>query len=171
MLTLGDVLAVVAIVFGTAVGLAALSLASGFAFPLASEAAARKAESRPIASFLLGLALSVPAMFVGLVLVALPSPLAKSAGVLLLAAWAVLLGFGTATVSWLVGQRVQAASPALPRHAALGVASLAVAVSMILPFVGWFLIGPVVALTGFGAWAGSRRGARLAPPLAEERPA
>lgn len=163
MLTLGDVLAVTALVLGTAAGLAALSLASGFAFPRAAEAAARRAESRPGLSLFSGLAASVPFLFVGAVLAALPDPLAKSAGVLVLGAYALLLAFGAAVVSWLVASRISASAPGLPRHAALAVASLAVAVSMVLPLVGWFLVGPVVCLAGFGAWATSRRAAKLAP--------
>lgn len=168
MLTLGDVLAVVALVFGTAFALSALSFSTGFAFPIASERAARRAEARTVASLFAGLGITVPVVFLGAVLANLPNPLAKSLGVTLLAAYVLLLAYGTGVVSWLMAGRIQSACPGMGRHTSLAMASLGVAVAMILPFVGWFLIGPIVSLVGFGAWATSRKARISAPPVVED---
>lgn len=169
MLTLGDVLAIVALVFGTAFALSALSFTSGFAFPIASERAARRVEARTVGSFFAGLGVSLPILFVAIVLSSLPQPLAKGLGITMLGAYALLLAFGVGTVSWLVAERIHSACPALGRHSSLAMASLGVAVAMVLPFVGWFLIGPVVALVGFGAWVSTRRNKLAAPTVAEEQ--
>lgn len=169
MLTLGDVLAIVALVFGTAFSLSALSFSAGYAFPIASERAARRAEARTIGSFFAGIGIAVPLVFVGIVLANLPNPLAKALGVTLLAGFVLLLAYGTGVVSWLMAGRIQASCPGMGRHTSLGMASLGVAVAMILPFVGWFLIGPIVSLVGFGAWATSRRVRPDAPPVTEDQ--
>jgi hypothetical protein len=168
MLTLGDVLAVVALTFGSALALGALCFCFGYAFPGAVARTARRVEARPSGSFFLGLGASLPIVLLGVVLLSLPNPLSKAAGTLLLAGFALALVFGAAGVAFVLTQRVQAHPSALPKPGASLMACMALSTAFVLPFVGPFLVAPVVCVAGFGAWLGSRR-ARVA--VAAEGPA
>jgi hypothetical protein len=153
MVTIGDVLGIVAFLVGLGGTGWAMTVAMGLLFP---EQAARASESTK-GAFVRGL---VPLLMgvVGVVLLSIPA-----AGMKLLG-WAVLLGvlalaaLGLAGLSHVTGRRLMALQPEMGEYPAfLRGAGFLVSASL-FPVLGWFLFAPVAFIVALGAgWAGVSR--------------
>ena len=88
------------------------------------------------------LALLAVASWTGIQLLALP-------GLVLLGVLALGLVLGLGGVVLLLGERLLPERGAITRH---GAAAILLGLACALPYVGWFLLGPYVALLGLGAF-------------------
>lgn len=123
-------------------------------FPCAVERGRQRIEQRPLRTFLLGIAVSVPWLALGIGLGSAPSGVLKFAGVLLGLAWLALALVGTASIAHLIGSRGEPVSVRWT-HPARGAALLTL--TWMLPLLGWFIVMPLTLACGAGCMLGRGR--------------
>lgn len=153
MLVIGDVLAIVAALVGSAITVWALVMALSMLFVRRVEVAAESVERHPWGAALLGFGLIATVGLVGTTLAAVPMPLVKLMGLTILLVLSVLAMVGIGGLSHLISRRVRAYAPETTPYQALVKGSSLIVMAGFVPFVGWFLVGPVVIMTGLGACA------------------
>jgi hypothetical protein len=119
--------------------------------PRAVESGRRRLERAPVRTALKGLAISVPWVGVAIVLMNLPNGALKFAGVLLGLSWLAIALVGTSAVALQVGGRGES-GPARWTHVARGGAF--VALTWMLPVLGWFVVMPLTLACGLGSLIG-----------------
>ncbi len=151
MVTIGDVLAVVGVITATVLSLWALVLAMVLLFGKRTESACARIERFPGKVTLRG---ALVAVVLGLVVAALlnhPNGLFKLVGwvvyLLLLAAGAI----GFSGLASLVAQRLTQVEPSLTPLAALSRAALLCVLATLVPFLGWFVVAPLMGFASLGA--------------------
>jgi hypothetical protein len=151
MVTIGDSFSIVATLAGVAFTLWSFMLVCALLFPIRVEEA-RAAVSGSlgrcfgsgILAFLIG--------FVGLLIVQVPNPLAKLAGLLIMSAYLCCVMVGTAGVAKLAAERLRALTNQEESHfAAFSKSSWYIVVAGMLPVLGWFLFAPLMMVVGGGA--------------------
>ena len=160
MLILGDVLAVVASLFGICLSAWATLLAFSLLFPDRAERAAESIKVSPTRMGLLGAVLTFVLLFTAIVLLKNPLPLVKLIGWFALLSNLSLGALGCSGLAMVMAGRVKQHEPQLSAYAALMRGAALVVVPGILPIFGWFLIAPLVLIVGVGA---GTRALRLAP--------
>ncbi len=149
MLILGDVFATVAIVVFAGLSIWASGVLVAIVFRERTLVSAKAFEQSFWKTFVLGLAVGVPATFFGLVL-------AESA-VLRLFAFGVFglmiatMLFGSGGLTKCLANRVLAAGGAKSEYEALSKGGLLFVLLALLPFFGWFIIMPLMLVTSLGA--------------------
>lgn len=169
MLVIGDVLAIVAALVGSAVTVWALVMALSMLFVRRVEVAAEAVEQHPWGAALLGFGLVITVGLVGVVLAAMPVPIVKLMGLTILMVLCVLALVGIGGMSHLISRRIRSFAPETTPYQALVKGSSLVVMAGFVPFVGWFLVGPLVIITGLGACAmalvkGAARNPLQVPP-------
>jgi hypothetical protein len=119
--------------------------------PRAVESGRRRLERGPIRTALKGLAISIPWVGVAVVLMNLPNGALKFAGVLLGLSWLALALVGTSAVALQVGSRGES-GPTRWTHVARGAGF--VALTWMLPVLGWFVVMPLTLACGIGSLIG-----------------
>ena len=168
MITMGDVLAVVAGLFGLCFATWALLLASALLFPAKAEIASVAATQKPWKN--LGRGLLVTGLFgvIGIGMLASPLPPAKLVGWVLILALLAVAALGMAGITLVAAERLQTLEPNLSPYACLVRAAAIMVVPGILPILGWFLIGPLLLIAGTGAgWSALLNRSRQVAPQYE----
>jgi hypothetical protein len=168
MLVLGDVIATVALVLFTAVAGFATILLASLLFPVRAEAAARRIESRPYLSFVLGLVIGVPVIVIGLVLLNVPSPAVKFIGFVVLLVLLLMGTLGLAGLARILGQRLQGLTGRIGSANGQAAGSLLIMGACLMPLVGQFVVLPLVLLVGLGGIFGAMRVNRTAQVVTPE---
>lgn len=155
MVTIGDTLAVIGILFG--VCLSSWAVLMGFAsfFPHRADKASASIERAPWKCAIGGLALWLTVGVVGLVLLGLPNPVLKLIGMFWVMAMLAITTVGAAGMSQILGRRFRAIDGQMSEYAGLSRGSMVVVVSTLLPFVGWFAIAPLILAIGLGSGVAS----------------
>jgi Mn2+/Fe2+ NRAMP family transporter len=139
--------------------------ACGFAlFPRVVESGRRRLDIAPLRALLIGLAISIPWVGLAIGLANAPSGALKFAGVILGLAWIAVALIGTTAIALRVGLHGEAV-PARWTHVARGAGF--VALTWMLPVLGWFVVLPLTLACGVGCLVGFRVGS---PPAAVPPP-
>lgn len=171
MLIFGDVFAVVALAAGGFATAWGLLLAIRFLMPKRAEAASHSIQSSPFGSIFGGLLVTLVVGFFALVASQAPMPLLKLIG---FALYLCLIGFGLVGICGLVvllGARIAEHDPKLSPFGAASRAAMLLVASALVPFIGWFLIAPLLLVLGVGSGLRALRtpsqasDAGLAPPV------
>ncbi|MCL6475519.1 MAG: hypothetical protein K6U75_10770 [Firmicutes bacterium] len=151
MATIGDVLAVVGIVVATVVSLWALVIAVSVLFGERTARARERIEHCPGKVTLLGAFIVV---VLGIIVVAL---LNQPHGLLKLIGWMIYLlllltaAIGFSGLAALVAQRLKQLEPSLTPYGALSRGALFCVLAMLVPLLGWFVVGPLMGFASVGA--------------------
>jgi hypothetical protein len=150
---MGMVMGVTAVVVGFAAALAGLIIWTALIFPNPAARARAALETRPGRCLLLGIFL---AAILGIPFLALwrsPHGQGKIAGWVVAFPLLSMLVIGLTAMAQLLGGRLRPLSPAMTPLGALVRGAITVELAAFLPFFGWFLFTPLMALTVIGAGA------------------
>jgi hypothetical protein len=153
MVTIGDVLAVIGIVTATILSVWALVMAVSTLFEARAARARARIEHSPGRVTLLG---AVMALLLGIVAGALlnhPIPWLKLLGWVLYLLLLLIGAIGFSGLAGLLAQRLAHLEPALTPYAALSRATLFCVLAALVPILGWFVVGPLMAFASIGAGA------------------
>ena len=145
MVTIGDVMGIVAFLAGVGGTAWAMTVTMGLLFP---ERAAR-ASAATRGAFLRGL----PPLGIGvfaLALSGLPAPPAKLLGLLVLLALLALAALGLAGLSRLVGRRIALLAPEMDEYPAFLRGAGFLVAACLFPVLGWFLFAPATFVVALG---------------------
>lgn len=155
MVTMGDVLAVLGLLFGVCISGWAMIVGAGLIFMGRAGYARQKIESHPFRSVFRGLILTIIGGVGGVVMIATPNPLIKLVGWMLVM---LLIGFsviGATGLAFIVGERIKASDPEASEFKAFSRGAAIIVVSCLLPLFGWFVFAPLVMVLGVGAGTGA----------------
>lgn len=155
MVTLGDIFALIAGLVGISLAAWAAMVVSALLFPSRSAASAREFENHPWRAFGIGLVVLIPFAIGGTILAAIPNPLAKVLGILVYLSVLLLGAFGAGGLARLIGQRVQTTGGTSTFYGGYAKGAALVVMICHLPFIGWFLLFPVILICSLGAAARS----------------
>lgn len=132
-------------------------------FPQLVEGGRARFEARPARTLLVGLAISLPWVGLGIALANAPNGALKFAGVLLGLAWLSLALVGVSSIALRVGARSET-GPVRWTQVARGAGF--VGFTWMLPILGWFVVLPLTLACGVGCVLGGTAQARAggAPP-------
>lgn len=150
-MTLGDVLAAVALVVTTGFAVFCAMTLSALLFPNRSTRAAREIEFHPWKCILVGAFLGLPWAWIGLVVFQVPSPVFRVIGALIVMSVLIIAAAGSGGLAKLVSQRVASASKLETPLASVSVGSVLVVGASLLPVVGWLILAPLFTLCALGA--------------------
>lgn len=150
-MTIGDVLAAVAVIIGLSLSAWALLVGLALLFTGFAARAQEHLENTPGAAFGTGLALVATVGLAALALLKAPNGLLKLIGWLLLLVLLLFSALGAGGLALLLNHRIRGLEPELSEFKALcrGVALLVLAGFM--PGLGWFVVTPLVVITSLGA--------------------
>lgn len=147
----GDVLAFVFLLIGTCVSAWALTMAYGLLFPGKCWVARQEVGLRPWKCIGRGALVVVTLGLFGAVLLALPNPVTKLLGWLVLLAIFSVAALGMAGIALNAGERLQKLSPDTSHYAAFSKGAAILIAGCILPIVGWLAFAPALYLASIGA--------------------
>lgn len=150
-MTLGDVLAAVALVVTTGFAAYCAMVLSALLFSTRTVRAARQLELYPWKCFLMGLFIGVPWALIGIAVFQIPNPLSRVIGALILMSELIIAAAGSGGMARLVAERVRKDSQVDAPLVAISLGSLFVVGAALLPVVGWLFLGPVLVLSSLGA--------------------
>ncbi len=150
MLILGDVFAVIATLVGIFLTATAAMLTHGLLFPERVSLASEGLRANPWRRGLLGIGAGVPAVLFGIVVASLPVPLLKAVGILFLLFVMMLSLLGASGIAWLMAARWRTWDPNVSPLTAYSRSAMLLVGACLLPFVGWFLVAPLVLIIGIG---------------------
>lgn len=165
---MADVFKIVFLILGTLIVFVSYWLASAALFPALTNAARGKYQSHPLRMTFLGIAVVAPSAFLGALLLQSPNPALKLIGA---AVVSTIVLFGLIGSTGLT-QRIGYGLPALaddqqPWRRVLRGGSV-LALTFVLPVIGWFLVLPWALVSGVGAAVASLRTGRAPAPRLEE---
>lgn len=151
MTTIGDVL----MVFGgaAALGLGAwcLVILVNLLLPAVALRAAEGFQTRAASQLGVGVLVGLPMVLAGLVLLNLPLPVLKLAGVVVIAAMLSLAALGFAGLARLCGERVGREGGAKTSYEGLAKGTFVLVGVCLFPLLGWFLFAPLGLFASIGA--------------------
>jgi hypothetical protein len=151
MVTIGDVFSVVSAIIAICVSAWAMMLAVTLLFTARAESARQELEGRPWKSFLIGLlTLSTLGVF-SLGMIGAPMPAIKLAGLILSLGLLSIAAVGAGGLALMVGRRMQPLDPSLSAYRAVGRGAAILVAATLVPFVGWWVFGPIVLAASLGA--------------------
>lgn len=150
MTTIGDSFAIVAILIGVGFTTWALFLGAALTFRTRAEMAQARVASRPGQSFLVGLLVAGTLGVVSIAMAANPLPPIKLLGMTGLFTLIAISALGGAGLCLHLSDRIRAMEPGLSVYSGLTRAGMLIVVAGFFPFVGWFLIAPVLFLIFLG---------------------
>jgi len=125
----------------------------------------RDAYARPVRTFFVGLVVAVPLVVVGAAIASAPNPVAKLLGIAILGVPLLLGLLGSAGLSQRIGLGLPSAvDDAQPWRMVLR-GGVVLALTFLLPFLGWFAVLPLTLVTGVGAAAASLRRKTVPPRI------
>jgi len=146
----GDVFSIVMAVVAIFLTGWATMIAMALLCPGAAERA-RKAALEPKKALVRGLMLLLTVGLLGVVFIAIPNPLTKFVGWVLVLGLLTISSVGTAGISLNASRRLQDMDPTMPAYGAFVRSSAYVAGATILPLVGWFFIAPLLLIASIGS--------------------
>lgn len=165
---MADVLKIVLIIAGTLAVFICYWLAAEALFPSLVERARHRYQAQPLRITLVGLAVTAPALLIGVGLGQAPHPLLKLMA-LCIGLIPVLLGMiGSAGLSQRIGCGLPSGLDATQPWRRVLRGGVVLAFTFLLPILGWFFVLPWTLISGVGAWVLSVRRASL--PAAELPP-
>jgi hypothetical protein len=150
-MTLGDVLAAVALVVTTGFAVFCAMVLSALLFPSRTTRAAREIEFHPWKCVLMGAFLGLPWALIGLIVFQVPSPVFRVIGGLIVISVLVLAAAGSGGLAKLVAQRVAQSSKLDTTLTSVSVGSFLIVGAALLPVIGWLFLAPVFTLCALGA--------------------
>lgn len=157
MVYVGDVLSVVATIFGLFITAWAASVAIMLLLPNATARARSAAEETPGRSIFSGILLLSTLGFLGLAMLAAANPLVKLAGWILTLTLLGIAAVGTAGISQAAGGRIRQFEPEMSAYPAMVRGAAYVVGATMLPILGWFLFAPLLLAASLGAgWKAMR---------------
>ena len=165
---MADVFKIVFLILGTLIVFVSYWLASTALFPVLTNTARRKYQTHPLRMTLLGIAVVAPSALLGAVLLQLPNPLLKLTGAAVVSLLVLLGLVGSTGLSQRIGYGLSAlADDQQPWRRVLRGGSV-LALTFVLPVIGWFVVLPWALVSGVGASVASLRAGRAAAPLLED---
>lgn len=168
MLTLGDVFAFAAILVGFSATVWGATVLTMLLAKSKTEAASSMIKAGPWKAGFMGLAMALVVIIFGIILINVPAPLIKVIGIGLLMVQALLGVLGAASVASLAAERIRRADSSVSEYGALVRASLLVVSLASMPFIGWFLVTPVLLAYGASSLFAKKHSASVAvsiPPV------
>lgn len=150
MMTIGDVLTVVAFLAGLGVTAWALMVSCGLLFPGRVERARDAARSRPFGNIGIGLLTLLPGL-IGALMLRAPMPGVKLVGWTLILAVLGIGAIGAAGLGHLAGKSLARMSPGIDEYPAFVRGCAFLVTASLMPLLGWFAFGPLALLSGLGA--------------------
>lgn len=169
---MGDVLAVVTLILAICFATWGSIIAFALLFPKRTGAARREWTDHPYRSLVGGVLVAGMLLTISIALISVPPPVAKLLGVALLVYILIQSTIGVAGVAEEIGSRIVETKGEMSRYASIAAAAKLIVFGMLIPFLGTFLVAPL--LLGGGFWAGqigkftARRAERavVSPPSA-----
>lgn len=154
MVTIGDVLGIVAFLGGVGLTSWALVVCCGLLFSHRVEAARDALEASAIKSILRGIGLVLVPGILSFVMIVQPNPLGKFLGWMVLLALLAVGAVGAAGVSRSAGRKIQLMQEDVSDYAAFSRGAAFLVTGSMLPALGWFFFGPMVLIASLGCgWA------------------
>ncbi len=150
MTTIGDSFAIVAVLFLLGLTAWAMMLLAALLFSHRTEVAMQEYLTRPARGFGLGLVVLVIWGTGAIVLANMPNPLLKILGVVGFMIPFLVSVIGSAGLCGLIAKRIRDAEPGITPYSAMVKATMLVAVAWFFPFIGWFIVAPVILITSLG---------------------
>ncbi len=166
---MADVLKIVFLIVGTLIVIVSYWLAATALFPHAVSRARTHYEQHPVRITLLGTVVGVPLFLVGVAMVAAgPTPTVKVLGGTLASLLVLMALFGSAGLCQRIGNGMPAPLDEFQPWRRVYRGGTVLALTFVLPIVGWFAIFFWTLISGFGAalvvlWNSRRSNQRLAP--------
>jgi hypothetical protein len=151
MVTIGDVLGIVAILCGLGVTAWALMVSCGLLFPQKVEFARQTAQNSPWENLLKGILVLIPGI-IGVIMLGAAGP-GKLLGSILVLAVLSIGAIGTAGLGHLAGRSMHRMSEGMPEYPAFVRGCAFLVTASMLPILGWLVFAPVVLLIGLGSGA------------------
>ena len=164
-MTIGDVLAVLSLVLLVGAAWAATILVVALAFPARVARAGAKLTASPGRCAGAGFGVMLAVGLLATVLANGPGPV-KLVSVLLLGAAGAVAALGSAAMTRLLGERIDAMGSPMAPYASLTRASVLYVVSGFLPVVGWFFVLPAALFLAVGAGVAALRPEKKPTPVA-----
>lgn len=147
---MADVLKIVFAVLGTWMTLLSYWLLFEACIPAVVARASEAYERHPLRALLSGLAFTIPAVALGLILANAPLGPLKLLGVALLMALILVALLGSAGFARFVGQRLAAPQDETQPWRRVLRGGTVVSLTFLFPVMGWFLVMPAVLISGVG---------------------
>ena len=166
---MADVLKIVFLIVGTLIVIVSYWLAATALFPQAVSQARTHYERHPVRISLLGAVAGVPLFLLGVALVAAgPTPAAKIGGGAIASLLVLMALFGSAGLCQRIGLGLPAPLDEFQPWRRVYRGGTVLALTFVLPIVGWFAIFLWTLISGFGAalavlWSARQRPQPLAP--------
>ncbi|MBI5092710.1 MAG: hypothetical protein HZB26_09755 [Candidatus Hydrogenedentes bacterium] len=148
---MADVFKILFLILGTLVTVVCYWLLFEACAPARVDRARRNYERRPIRITLLGLLVSAPVIAIGMAMVSAPAGLAKVIGLTLIMLLVLSGLLGSAGLTRMIGQRLESAVDSAQPWRRVLRGGVVLAVSFVMPFIGWFLVLPFALISGVGA--------------------
>lgn len=149
-MTLAYVQLAIAIVVGLIGSCTGFMIAIAVLLPSQAARAEQAIETSPRRCFLMGLAMAALAVVAQMV-VRVPNPLVKLAGIAALLALGGVLGVGAAGIAQLMGKRIGAMAGQTSSFSTLVRGCVVFNLAGFFPLLGWWLFAPIAALFALGA--------------------
>jgi hypothetical protein len=166
MLTLGDVLAAIAILLTTSLAALSAMVLSSLLFPDRTARAATEIERHPWKCAMAGFFAGLPLVLIGLVLFQVPHPVVRVLGLLVMLLVLMLAAAGSGGLAQLAGKRILTASADRTQLSAITLGGVLVVGVASLPLAGWLILAPMLLLCSLGAGVRAFRPAKRAVPSA-----
>jgi len=169
MLTLGDVLASIALLLTTCLAALSAMVLSSLLFPVRTSRAATEIERHPWKCALTGFFAGLPLALIGLVLFQVPQPVVRFVGILVWLLVLMLAAAGSGGLAQLAGKRISDASGDRTRLSAVTLGGVLVVGVAALPLAGWLILAPLLLFCSLGAGVRAMRPSHLtsAVPVTE----
>lgn len=150
MFLIGDVFATVLILLSAGLAAAAGMTIIALLAPRRTGLAARAIEARPWRPFFIGLAITLPIVLVGIILLSLPLPIAKILGALVLVTPFAPALIGAGGLCRLIAERIRETHEST-MYRSIALAAVGITAILLFPFVGWFVTFPLLLIWTVGA--------------------
>ncbi len=163
MLILGDVFAVVAILVGIFLTATALILSLALVAPMRASAARRSLARSHGGAITKGLLIGVPLGVLSFAFMVSPNPVVKLVGTAGLMAILLTSMLGSAGLALLMSDRMRELDSTMAPSVAVSRSTFLLVGGSLFPLVGWFFVGPLLIIMGFGAGFDALRAKALVP--------
>jgi len=164
----GDVLMIVAIYLSLSVTGYAAILAAGLFFEPATARARERVAFGVWRTALTGLLIAATIGTLAFVMIAAPPPPLKILGVAVLGALLFVAAIGASGMAKLAAERISESHPEMQAFTARSRAAMLIVGSTMMPFVGWFIVAPLMLAVALGAgWRATVRRVRRAETVVE----
>ena len=153
MMTIGDVLGVAGLLFAVGICSWAIMMATALLFPSRCRTAKDAIEATPRQTLIKGFLITVVVGIVGIAFLSSPFGPLKLLGTTILTGLLAVAAVGAGGLAQLLGSRLKAMQNDMSEYGLVCRGAGIVFLCAIAPFIGWFLIGPVILATAVGAGA------------------